>query len=108
MPALIKKSVSVVAADAAMVKEVELYSARPHWWRRLGRNMRLSRHDFGDSQRELALATGLHQTYISSLERGLRPYKPIDVVRIADALECTIDELLNHQLYPSRNADDAH
>ncbi len=92
-----------IERDDAMQCEVRFVMERPDWWKRLGRNIRMSRLDLGMSQKDLGeQACGLRQTYISNLERGLRPHHPLDVVWIAKALELTIDEILNKQLYPGR------
>ena len=46
------------------------------------------------SQEELAYQSGLHRTYISSVERGERNISLINIVHIANALEASLDELL--------------
>jgi transcriptional regulator with XRE-family HTH domain len=47
------------------------------------------------SQEELADRAGLHRTYLSSLERGLRNPTITVVARIAEALGVSMGELLD-------------
>jgi transcriptional regulator with XRE-family HTH domain len=51
-----------------------------------GGRVRKARHALGISQEVLAERTGLHRTYIGTVERGERNPALINVVRIADAL----------------------
>lgn len=61
----------------------------------LGANVRLFREHRGWSQEELATATGLHRTYISGVERGVRNPTIRVVARIAEALRVGPDDLLH-------------
>ena len=60
----------------------------------VGQNIRKHRIDKGLSQEELAFESGLHRTYISSLERGKRNATIIVVGQIADALKIKPSQLL--------------
>lgn len=53
----------------------------------VGKNIRRFRKDRGLSQDQLAYQTGLHRTYIGSVERGERNISVINLVKIAQALE---------------------
>jgi transcriptional regulator with XRE-family HTH domain len=59
----------------------------------LGLAVRELRRSKGLSQEELARASGLHPTYISGIERGLRNPTWRSIGRVCDALEVKISEL---------------
>ena len=61
---------------------------------RLAQQMRRLRAAKGLSQEELSDRTGLHRTYISGIERGVRNPTITIVARIADGLGVTVEELL--------------
>jgi len=61
--------------------------------RRLGLNVRRLRRARGWSQEEFAERAGLHRTYVSGVERGVRNPTITIVERLAEALEATIGEL---------------
>jgi transcriptional regulator with XRE-family HTH domain len=61
---------------------------------RFGLRVRQARLELGLTQRELAARSGLHPTYISSVEMGDRNIGLLNVVRIAEALEVDPAELL--------------
>jgi len=61
---------------------------------RFGANVRMRRQASLLSQEELADRAGLHRTYIGSVERGERNISLLNILRIADALNCTILDLL--------------
>ena len=60
---------------------------------RLTRNMQRLRRERGWSQEELADRSGLHRTYISGVERGVRNPTLTVLDRIAAALEVGIGAL---------------
>lgn len=51
-----------------------------------GDRMRKRRQDLGWSQEKLAEESGLHWTYISSVERGERNISLLNILRVAEAL----------------------
>jgi transcriptional regulator with XRE-family HTH domain len=61
--------------------------------RRLGLNVQRLRRARGWSQEEFAERAGLHRTYISGVERGVRNPTITIVGRLAEALGATIGEL---------------
>ncbi len=46
------------------------------------------------SQEELAFRSGLHRTYVSSVERGERNIAIVNIQKLANALEVSIKELM--------------
>lgn len=62
------------------------------------RNLRETRMAKGLSQESLAALCGLHRTYIGSVERGERNISIDNMAKIAQALECTIQDLLLDRL----------
>jgi transcriptional regulator with XRE-family HTH domain len=58
-----------------------------------GRSVRKHREVLGLSQEALAEKAGLHATYISGIERGIRNPSIHSVARIAKALGTSISEL---------------
>lgn len=61
----------------------------------LARNLRLLRFLRGWSQENLAAASGLHRTYISSLERGKCNASLDNVEKLASAFGLAVHELLH-------------
>ena len=61
--------------------------------RRLGLNLQRIRREKGWSQEELANRAGLHRTYVSGVERGIRNPTITIVDKLAGALEVTIGAL---------------
>ena len=55
-----------------------------------GENIKKYRNELGLSQEELAEKSGLHRTYISSIERFQRNVSLENVQRIADALNVEV------------------
>jgi len=60
-----------------------------------GRRVRVLRVARGMSQEDLADAAGVHRTYVSSLERGLRNVGLDNVFALADALGVDPSELFS-------------
>ena len=58
-----------------------------------GNNLRWYRLQKGLSQEKLAELSGLHRTYISSIERNRRSISLENIQRIADALEIETSNL---------------
>jgi transcriptional regulator with XRE-family HTH domain len=63
--------------------------------RRVGLNVRKFRGELGLSQEELAFEAGLHRTYISGVERGIRNPTVTVLEQIARALDVPAGRLLN-------------
>lgn len=62
--------------------------------RNLGRNVQLLRKKKGWSQEEFAFETGLHRTYISGIERGVRNPTVVVLARLAKPLDVPPGRLL--------------
>ncbi len=62
--------------------------------KRVGVNLKRLRHDSGLSQEELAFESGLHRTYISGVERGVRKPTVLVLEKIAAALKVPAAMLL--------------
>lgn len=62
--------------------------------RQLGLTVRRLRESKGWSQEELAFECGLHRTYISGIERGVRNPTVTVLARIAEALGIKASRLL--------------
>lgn len=62
--------------------------------KRFGSNVRGRRKSIGWSQEDLADKSGLHRTYIGSIEKGGRNVSLINIERIAKALNVKIEDLL--------------
>lgn len=60
----------------------------------LADNIRNARQAENLSQGELAEMLGVHQTYISQVERGTSSLTIARLEQIADVLECSVDGLL--------------
>ena len=59
-----------------------------------GTNLRRTRKTLGLSQEALAHLSGIHRTYIGSVERGERNISLENIVAIANALNIPIQELV--------------
>lgn len=62
---------------------------------KFGERVRELRKEKGFSQEQLAFKADLHRTYIGMIERAEKNITIINVSKIADALEVTINELFN-------------
>jgi transcriptional regulator with XRE-family HTH domain len=61
----------------------------------LGEAIRARREEIGGlSQEGLADAAGMHRTYVSEIERGLRNPSYRNLVKLAAALELSLSELV--------------
>lgn len=63
--------------------------------RRVGLNVKHLRQNLGLSQEELAFGCGLHRTYVSGVERGVRNPTVLVLERIAGALRIPSGRLLD-------------
>ena len=59
----------------------------------LGMAIKTQRASLGISQEELAHRAGLHRTYVSDLERGVRNPSVDSVEKLARALELSVSKL---------------
>ena len=62
--------------------------------RRVGENLRRAREELGLSQEELADRAGLHRTYVSGVERGVRNPTVTVLEKLAKALKVKPSTLL--------------
>ena len=60
----------------------------------LGENVRHVRLEKGLSQEALADLCGLHRTYLGGIERGERNVSFLNIIRIAQALDVNVAELV--------------
>lgn len=60
----------------------------------LGKNIRRIREAKGLSQEELAFRAGLHRTYVSGVERGVRNPTVVILARLARALDAPLSDLV--------------
>ena len=70
----------------------------------VGLNLARLRREQGLSQEELAFACGLHRTYVSGVERGIRNPTVIVLRKIADALKVPTHVLLMPTSAPRRGS----
>lgn len=59
-----------------------------------GRLIRARRTHLGLTQEELAEKADMHFTYVSSTERGERNISLANIEKLADALECSMKDLM--------------
>lgn len=64
----------------------------------LGENIRRKRLEYDMEQQELAKRVGVTKTAISQCELGLRMPSVAVLIGIADALHCSIDELVGRKV----------
>lgn len=60
-----------------------------------GNRLRAARRERGMSQDDLAARTGMHRTYVGGIERGERNPSLTNIVRLANALEVEVAELVS-------------
>jgi len=60
-----------------------------------GRRLRELREKYGVTQKQLSIATGLTEGYISNMERGLKVPSLTTILRLAVALGCKVTELVS-------------
>lgn len=60
---------------------------------RFGRAIRRIREEQGINQEEAAERCGLHRTYYSGIERGVRNVSLLNIERVAKGLRTTLPEL---------------
>jgi transcriptional regulator with XRE-family HTH domain len=65
--------------------------------RRVGLNVKKFRAERGLSQEELAFECGLHRTYVSGVERGVRNPTVVVLEKIAKALKVATSLLLEER-----------
>lgn len=70
--------------------------------RRVGLNLRRLREEQGFSQETFAYHCGLHRTYISGIERGVRNPTIVILDRIAKALRVPAGSLLDEDKSPGK------
>lgn len=61
--------------------------------KKFGLKVKQKREEMGLSQEKLAVKAGLHRTYISDIERGIRNVSIVNIERVAKALKVNISEL---------------
>lgn len=62
----------------------------------VGKNIKLNRLKIGITQEKLAELSGLHRTYIGSIERGERNVSLLNITTIARALKVQPSSLLEN------------
>ncbi|MEP4460781.1 helix-turn-helix transcriptional regulator [Roseibium sp.] len=70
--------------------------------RQLGLNVRRIRAEKGWSQEDLAFESGLHRTYISGIERGIRNPTIVILAKLAETLGVEPGELLERVRWNSQ------
>ncbi|OAN46170.1 transcriptional regulator [Magnetospirillum moscoviense] len=66
--------------------------------KQIGLNIQRIRREKGWSQEQLAFEAGLHRTYVSGVERGVRNPTVLIVQQLADALAVPPDRLLRAKI----------
>ena len=72
--------------------------------RRVGLNLKRLREEQGYSQESFADHCGLHRTYISGIERGVRNPTVIIIDKIAKALKVSAGQMLDEARSASRKS----
>jgi transcriptional regulator with XRE-family HTH domain len=63
---------------------------------RFGRAIRRIREAQGINQEEAAERCGLHRTYYSGIERGVRNISLVNIERVAKGLKTSLPDLFSH------------
>jgi transcriptional regulator with XRE-family HTH domain len=63
--------------------------------KKFGSKIKVLRKQAGFSQESLAFKSGLHRTYISDIERGVRNVSLVNIEKIAKALNISAKELFD-------------
>ena len=71
--------------------------------RRVGLNVKNVRRERGLSQEGLAFECGLHRTYVSGVERGIRNPTVVVLGKIAEALKVPAGRLLDEPLRKTKS-----
>jgi transcriptional regulator with XRE-family HTH domain len=71
--------------------------------RRVGLNVKNVRRERGLSQEGLAFECGLHRTYVSGVERGIRNPTVVVLEKIAEALKVPAGRLLDEPLRKTKS-----
>lgn len=69
------------------------------------KNLKLIREYRGFTQPQLAEKIGVSQQMISFIETGLKEPSTINLIRIADSLNCSLDELTGRKKFINRKED---
>lgn len=72
---------------------VTIYMVMHMDYQLLGRNIRAARKKKGLTQEQLAEAANISVSFLGHIERGTRVLSVETLVRLADALMCSIDDL---------------
>ena len=64
---------------------------------KFGLRLKQLRKEKGISQEELMAATGIHRTYLSEVERGIRNISIVNIEKISLALNIDVMEMFNFQ-----------
>lgn len=68
-----------------------------------GMAIRKYRNQLNISQEKLAELTGLHRTYISEVERGVRNISIVNIYKIAKALDVSLSEIFLYMEAPDND-----
>jgi transcriptional regulator with XRE-family HTH domain len=60
-----------------------------------GLRLRQLRKEKGLSQEQLMMSTGIHRTYLSEVERGIRNISIVNIYKISSMLDIDIMEMFN-------------
>lgn len=71
---------------------------------KLGQRIKVLREKANMSQKDLAYSADLDRSYIASIENGCRNVSIINIEKIATALNATIKEFFNDQIFDDNTA----